>query len=65
MMYGFFLGILMYYILYKILNGIIKYCDNKPALICLILGILIYSVFLYEYIIWFSSWYSVNFLKNK
>ena len=65
MMFGFFLGLLMMWIFYKICKSFITYHDNNPVLVCLSLIFIIYSVFLYEYIIWFSSWYSVNFLKNK
>lgn len=60
-MMGVFLGLLMLYIFKKICDGFIKYNDNPRVLVCLTLILLIYNVFLYEYIIWFSSWYSVNF----
>jgi len=61
MMSGFFLGILMFYVLKKICDSFITYHENTPVIICLIFILIIYCVFLCEYIIWFSSWYSVNF----
>jgi len=61
MMKGFFLGILMFYIFMEICDGFIKYHDNLPVMVSLVFIFILYSVFFYEYIIWFSSWYSVNF----
>jgi len=60
-MKAFFLGLLMLYIFMEICNGFIKYNDNLPVMVSLVFIFILYSVFFYEYIIWFSSWYSVNF----
>jgi hypothetical protein len=61
MIFGFFLGILLIYILYKILDTFLKYQDNILIVLCLLGILFIYSIFLCKYIIWFSSWYSVKF----
>ena len=61
MVFGFFLGILMIYILYKISFSFVEYYDNTPVLVCLIWILIIYFIFLYEYITWFSSLYSLKF----
>ena len=61
MIYGFFLELLMVWIFYMICKSFITYHDNNPVLVYLIWILVIYSIFLYEYITWFSDCYSVDF----